>query len=145
MPRVSELTAQLKACLERIVPGNGFETELRAVLTGPAQGRTDQAMPFAMLRTVLDTRVSGAGCQASRKRTYQVEVAFKASAEDALLDAAAVDIQRALGFGRDDFDDRFPGLIDDEDQIDFAEGSTNGKPTRVVIVTFSLIYVETYH
>ncbi|MNG16375.1 hypothetical protein D3C84_1002850 [compost metagenome] len=69
---------------------------------------------------------------------------FPARADDEQLDDVGVDILRALGIGRVDFEDKLPGLVDDEDEQDFTYAET-GITSRSITTTIGVTYVEDYN
>ncbi|CDF82648.1 hypothetical protein PKB_1283 [Pseudomonas knackmussii B13] len=143
MPKATQLTVALKACLEGIKPSAGYVTEVRQVY-GLLETPKDKApTPYIKLRVADDRRTSTAGIQATRVRTYLIEAFFAKSAAEAELDAVGPDILRALGFGLHPHERALPGLIDQEDeiQIDPCEA---GAVLHRVTVTVGVTYVESY-
>lgn len=145
MSKASEITRQVKERLEQIGTDRGYSMDVKAVFTGSDNGKEKQAPPYLVLRVLQDRRTSTAGTQATRLRTYQIEVVFNSSAEDSLLDDAGVDILRALGFGQDDWDERLPGLVDDEDTMEYTYRAAQGVATRSLFVAVGVTYAETYN
>lgn len=143
MPKVTQLTATLKACLEKIKPSNGYVTDIKQVY-GLLETPKDKApTPYIKLRVGDDHRTSTAAAQATRVRTYLVEAFFARSAQEAELDAVGTDILRALGFGLDRPQRELPGLLDQQDEIQI-EPCENGTLLHRVTVAVGITYVETY-
>ncbi|WP_271103701.1 hypothetical protein [Pseudomonas tohonis] len=145
MTKASEIGAQVKQRLEQITPANGYLTDVRGVFSGTDNVKDSQPKPYLLVRVELDRRTSSAGTEKTRLRTYKIEAVFKGSAEDSELDALGVDIQRALGFGRDDWDDCLPGIVDDEDAMEYTYGAGRGVSTRSLFVTIGVTYSENYN
>jgi len=144
MSKVSEISKGLRARLEQINPANGYLTQIQRVY-GPTDKPRDKApMPLALIRPQADTKTSVAGFQATRVRTYEIEVQFAKSADEAELSNAHVDILRALGFGQDQPERKFPGLLEDEDQAEFRF-ATEGETTHSITLTIGVLYVESYN
>ncbi|WP_312115303.1 hypothetical protein [Stutzerimonas nitrititolerans] len=144
MSKVSEISKGLRDRLEQINPSNGYLTQIQRVY-GPTDKPRDKApMPLALIRPQADTKTSVAGFQATRVRTYEIEVQFAKSADEAELSNAHVDILRALGFGQDQPERKFPGLLEDEDQAEFRF-ATEGETTHSITLTIGVLYVESYN
>ncbi len=144
MTKASEISQSLRARLEQIEPANGYHTELKRIY-GPTEKPTDKApLPLALIRPQNDVRTSAAGVQAARVRTYEIEVQFPKSADEAALSAVHVDILRVLGFGQDQPERKFPGLLEDEDQAEFRFAS-GGETTHSITLTIGVLYVESYN
>lgn len=144
MSRASTIGTALIACLSEIKPANGFTTDLKQVY-GPTERVRDKApMPLALVRPVSDVRTGAASFQATRQRTYEIEVIFPRSAAEADLDAAHIDILRALGFGQDLYERKFPGLIEDEDSAE-PRFASEGESTHSITITIGVNYVENYN
>lgn len=144
MSKASEISKGLRERLEKITPANGYATQLQRVY-GPTDKPRDKApMPLALIRPQADTKTSGAGFQATRVRTYEIEVQFAKSADESELSNAHVDILRALGFGQDQPERKFPGLLEDEDQAEFRF-ATEGETTHSITLTIGVLYVESYN
>ncbi|WP_312905385.1 hypothetical protein [Stutzerimonas nitrititolerans] len=144
MSKVSEISKGLRARLEQINPANGYLTQIQRVY-GPTDKPRDKApMPLALIRPQADTKTSVAGFQATRVRTYEIEVQFAKSADEAELSNVHVDILRALGFGQDQPERKFPGLLEDEDQAEFRF-ATEGETTHSITLTIGVLYVESYN
>lgn len=142
--KASQVTRDLRARLGEIRPVNGYLTDLRAVY-GPTDRVPDKAIgPYALVRVANDARTGTAVRQATRLRTFEVEVVFPRSAEEHELDDVHVDILRALGFGEDQPERKFPGLVEDIDEAvpQFAEA---GRSFHTLTATIGVIYVETYN
>jgi hypothetical protein len=144
MSVASGISIALKACLAEIKPVNGFTTDLQQVY-GPTERVRDKApMPFALVRSVSDVRTGAVSWQATRQRTFEIEVVFSRAATEADLDAVHVDILRALGFGQDLYERKFPGLIEDEDSAELRFAS-EGETTHSITITIGVNYVENYN
>lgn len=144
MSKVAEISQGLRARLEHIKPANGYHTELQRVY-GPTEKPRDKApLPLALIRPLHDSKTSTAGLQATRVRTYEIEVQFAKSANESALSAVHVDILRALGFGHDQPERKFPGLLEDEDQAEFRF-ATEGETTHSITLTIGVLYVESYN
>ncbi|MCF6780915.1 hypothetical protein [Stutzerimonas stutzeri] len=144
MSKASEISKGLRARLEQVNPANGYLTQIQRVY-GPADKPRDKApMPLVLIRPQADTKTSVAGFQATRVRTYEIEVQFAKSADEADLSNAHVDILRALGFGQDQPERKFPGLLEDEDQAEFRF-ATEGETTHSITLTIGVLYVESYN
>lgn len=99
--------------------------------------------PYLLQRIEHDRRQTRASVQATRIRTFALEVVFSHLASDDELNAVHEDILRALGIGQDPFERSFPGMSEEEDEAEYTyptEGSTNRSITVLVPVT----YVATY-
>ncbi|MGA4634521.1 hypothetical protein ACPA5B_11635 [Pseudomonas solani] len=145
MSKASELDQKLRDCLERITPSNGFGTEFRKVFEEDDPIPDKQAMPYLVARVDTDRRTSNAITQATRVRTYQIEAVFSHRTPRAELNAAGVDVLRAMGIGRFDAEHRVPGLIEDEDQMVFVNPAGKGITTRSLFITVGVTYVEDYN
>lgn len=142
-PRASQVTDDLEKALEQIVPANGYGTEIKAVFRAAGKVKDAQPKPYILLRVATDTRTGGAVQQASRLRTFELQVVFSHAAEDEELDQAHRDILRCVGFGEVDFDRRLPGLFDEPDEATY-EYPAEGSKTRSVTVQLGVTYVENY-
>lgn len=144
MSRATEIGSQLQECLRGITHANGYTTDLRQVY-GPTQKVRDKpAMPYVLVRPTLDVRTGAVSWQATRQRTFEIEVVFSRVATEADLDSAHVDILRALGFGQDLYERRFPGLIEDEDSAE-PRFASEGETTHSLTITIGVSYVENYN
>ncbi|MCP8465927.1 hypothetical protein NK553_18405 [Pseudomonas sp. ZM23] len=142
--KASEVAKALRERLGEIRPENGYFTAIDRVY-GPTERARDKApMPYLLVRTATDSRTGAAKTQASRVRTFEIEAVFGKSAEEADLDNIHVDVLRALGFGRDDFDGRFPGLIEDQDDA-VPQYAGEGRDTHNITITIGVAYVENYN
>ncbi|MDV7837605.1 hypothetical protein R4K51_30150, partial [Pseudomonas aeruginosa] len=65
-------------------------------------------------------------------------------AEEHELDDVHVDILRALGFGEDQPERKFPGLVEDIDEA-VAQFAEAGRNFHTLTATIGVIYVETYN
>ncbi|AFM32632.1 MULTISPECIES: hypothetical protein [Stutzerimonas stutzeri subgroup] len=144
MTKASDISQGLRSRLEQIKPANGYHTELQRVY-GPTEKPTDKApLPLALIRPQHDAKTSAAGVQATRVRTYEIEVQFSKSADEAALSAVHVDILRALGFGQDQPERKFPGLLEEDDQAEFRFASA-GETTHSITLIIGVLYVESYN
>lgn len=143
-PKATQVGEALRACLEEIRPDNGYFTAVAAVY-GPLQRVPDKApTPYIIARPVNDVRTSTADVQATRARTFELECVFSKASEEADIDGMQTDVLRALGFGQDQPQRKFPGLIDDQDEAEFDYASS-GATTHSITLTIGVIYVETYN
>lgn len=145
MSKASELDQKLLACLERIKPSNGFVTEFRKVFEEEEPIPEKQAIPYLVARVDTDRSTSSAITQKSRVRIFQVEAVFSHRTKRSELNAAGVDVLRALGIGRFDAEHKMPGLIEDEDQMVFVNPAGKGITTRSLFITIGVNYVEDYN
>ncbi|MNZ32168.1 hypothetical protein D3C78_494900 [compost metagenome] len=144
MSVASGVSIALKACMAEIKPANGFTTDLKQVY-GPTERVRDKApMPYALVRPASDVRTGAASFQATRQRTYEIEVVFSRGATESDLDAVHVDVLRALGFGLDLYERKFPGLIEDEDSAE-PRFASEGETTHSITITIGVLYVEHYN
>ncbi|WP_314407349.1 hypothetical protein [Pseudomonas kuykendallii] len=144
MTKATQVTAALCERLAEISRGNGYLTDLQRVYD-PFERVQDKApLPYALVRYPLDSRTSNASYQATRVRTFEIECVFGKSAEPGALDDLHVDLLRCLGFGQDQPERVFPGLIEDQDEAEFVPAS-EGKNTHSLILTIGVTYVETYN
>lgn len=142
--KASEVSKALRAQLSTICPDNGYLTNLQQVY-GPNDTVRDKApTPYVLVRQVSDVRSDAAGLQALRLRTFEVEGVFSKAADEGDLDALHVDVLRCLGFGQDQPERKFPGLIDSEDEAVF-EWAAEGRTTHSITITLGVSYVETYN
>ena len=142
--RASAVTSALRERLDDIKPLNGYMTELRAVY-GPADRVPDKApMPYALVRPASDSRTGLAVTQATRLRTFEVEIIFPASADEGALCDVHVDVLRALGIGHDQPERQFPGLLEEQDDATF-DWATQGVTTHRITISLGVTYVESYN
>ncbi|MCY1360868.1 hypothetical protein D9M69_475140 [compost metagenome] len=143
-PKASAVTTALRERLEQIQPDNGYLTALARVY-GPRDDVRDKApMPYALVRPANDTRTGSAVYQATRVRLFEIEVVFSKASEESALDAIHVDVLRALGFGQDQPERKFPGLIEDEDEAVWR-WAQKGETTHSITITLGVAYVENYN
>lgn len=143
-PKANALSEMLRARLEGITAANGYHTTLQRVY-GPSDKVPDKApLPYASFRPAGDTRTSTAAFQATRVRTFEIQAVFPRSAPDEALNEVHVDILRALGFGQDLPERKFPGLIEDEDEAEF-EFANQGSSVNTLTMRIGVTYVETYN
>lgn len=145
VPKATLVGRSLRACLENIRQQNGYFTELKAVY-GPRDRVPEKPpLPYALVRAASDSRTSIAGQQATRVRTFEVEVVFPRHADDpeAALDAAQIDVLRALGIGQD-LDRQFSGLVEEEDEAVFRYAEEK-ESTHSITIHVGVLYVATYN
>lgn len=143
MTKAKMITAQLVDCLQGIMPSNGYITAFKNVYphTGTVPDRA--AFPCALVRVVADNCTGMASTQATRERLFEIEVVFKRGATQDELDAAHVDILRALGFGKHEYDREMKGLLTDQQEATF-EFASQGNNFTSVTITVAFVYVENY-
>lgn len=143
MSKGSELTDSLVECLERISTGNGYATDIQGGYVHAEAVPDGAQLPCVLINIESDTATGSAGVQATRERTYSIQVAFKRGATEKELNAAAVDVMRAIGFGKHEYEREIKGLVTDEQETtyDFA---TNGSSYTTVTMLVTFVYVETY-
>lgn len=143
-PKAAAVSAQLRECLALIKTGNGYLTEL-AKAYAPNDRVPDTApKPYALIRPSLDGRTGLAGYEATRLRTYEIEVIFAKSADEAELSAVHVDVLRALGIGQDLPERKLPGLLEEQDEASFRWAQA-GETTHSITITIGVTYVERYN
>lgn len=138
-----ELTDSLVSALQHISTGNGYATDLQRCYVHAESAPDGARTPFALVNIESDTVTGSAGVQATRERTYSIQVAFKRGATEKELNAAAVDVMRAIGFGKHEYERGIKGLVTDEQETtyDFA---SNGSSCTTVTLMVTFVYVETY-
>lgn len=142
--KASTLTPALSERLQLIKPVNGYLTDLVGVYTPTDRVPDEAPKPYALIRPVADARTSQAAYEATRVRTYELELVFsKAVGEQALCDAH-VDVLRALGFGQDQPARQFPGLVDEPDEAEFR-WAQKGETTHSITITLGVGYAEKYN
>lgn len=142
--KASAVTAVLCERLQQIQPVNGYCTALQRVFE-PQDSVPDKApTPYALVRVARDGRSGSASYQALRLRQFEVELVFSKAAPPSALDDAHVDVLRALGFGQDLPERKFPGLLEEEDEAEFR-WARQGETTHSVTITLGVNYVETYN
>lgn len=145
LPKATQVGKDLRARLEEIKPINGYFTDLKGVYPATETPKDSAPKPYALVRSGTDSRTSTAGYQATRLRAFEIEVVFpKSDSAEAEMDAVHIDILRALGFGQDRPERKFPGLIDDEDEATPTYAS-NGTKTHSITITIGVTYVATYN
>lgn len=139
----AELTDSLVACLQRISTINGYATDIQGGFVHAESVPDGALLPCALVNIESDAVTSSAGVQVTRERTYSIQVAFKRGATEKELNAAAVDVMRAIGFGKHEYEREIKGLVTDEQETtyDFA---TNGSSYTTVTMLVTFVYVETY-
>jgi hypothetical protein len=142
--KASAFTAELSACLQLINPANGYLTDLAQVYTPENRVPDGAAMPYALIRPVADARTGQATYEATRLRTYEIELVFSKVEGEQALCSAHVDVLRALGFGQDLPARKFPGLLDEPDEVEFRWGQ-KGETTNSITITLGVTYVERYN
>lgn len=143
MNKAKLITSQLISCLGGISPRNGYITEIENIYPDAAVAPDRAALPCALVRVAADSCTGMASTQATRERTFEIEVVFKRGATQDDLDAAHVDVLRSLGFGRHEYERDMKGLITDQQEavFDFA---SQGNNFTTVTITVAFIYVENY-
>lgn len=142
--KASQVTKDLRERLGEIRPDNGYLTAIRRVY-GPTERVNDtEPKPFLIVRPVSDSRAGVAKTQAGRVRLFEIEAVFgKRSTEDE-LDDIHVDVLRALGFGHEQDERKFPGLVEDEDEA-VQQFAAEGRNFHSTTITIGVFYVETYN
>ena len=140
----SRVTDALCERLSNIQPRNGFNTELKRVYRPKDMVPDKPVTPYALVRAASDSRTSSAAYQATRERTFEIEVVFSKACDEGELDAAHVDVLRALGIGQDLPERKFNGLIEGEDEAEFR-WARQGETTHSIIIRLGVMYVETYN
>lgn len=144
VPKATQVGIDLRARLDQIRQANGYFTELKRVY-GPTEKPRDKVpMPYALVRPGTDVRTGTASWQTTRVRQFEIEVVFPKSADEAALDAVHVDVLRALGFGQDQPERKFPGLLDEEDEA-IPQYASEGETTHSITITIGVLYVESYN
>lgn len=139
----AELTDSLVACLQRISTSNGYATDIQGGYVHAEAVPDGARLPCALVNIESDAVTSSAGVQVTRERTYSIQVAFKRGATEKELNAAAVDVMRAIGFGKHEYEREIKGLVTDDQETtyDFA---TSGSSYTTVTMLVTFVYVETY-
>lgn len=142
--KASQVTKDLRERLGEIHPDNGYLTAIKRVY-GPTERVDDKApFPYLLVRPANDSRTGAAKTQAGRVRLFEIEAKFgKGSTEDE-LDNIHVDVLRALGFGHEADERKFPGLIEDEDEA-VQQFAAEGRNFHSTTITIGVFYVETYN
>lgn len=143
MNKAKAITAQLISCLERISPSNGYTTHIKNVYTDTDTAPDRAAFPCALVRVESDVCTSMVGPQATRERTFNIEVVFKRGASQDDLDAVHFDVLRSLGFGKYAHDREVKGLITDQQEAAF-EFAAQGSNFTTVTISVPVTYVESY-
>lgn len=143
MSRIAEVTAQIVSALESITPANGYATDIKGVYPDAEIAPDRAALPCALLTVDSDTVTEMVGVQASRERTYNIEVVFKRGATQTDLDTAHVDVLRALGFGKYPFERAVNGIITDQQSAEF-EFASDGNNYTSATISVTVMYVENY-
>lgn len=142
--KASQVTQDLRERLGEIRPENGYLTAIRRVV-GPTDRVADSdPKPYLLVRTANDSRTGAAKTQAGRVRLFEIEAVFGKSATEEDLDAIHVDILRALGFGYEDEERKFKGLVEDEDEA-VQQFAAEGRNYHSTTITIGVFYVETYN
>lgn len=142
--KASQVTQDLRERLGEIHPNNGYLTAIKRVF-GPTERVPDtEPKPYLVVRPANDSRTGKAKNQAGRVRLFEIEAVFGKGSTEEDLDAIHVDVLRALGFGQEDEDRKFKGLIEDEDEA-VQEFASDGRTTHSTTITIGVFYVETYN
>lgn len=142
--KASQVTKDLRERLGEIRPDNGYLTDIKRVY-GPTERVNDNdPKPYLLVRPANDSRTGAAKTQAGRVRLFKIEARFGKSAEEEELDDIHVDVLRALGFGHEAEDRKFPGLVEDEDEA-VQEFAAEGRNYHTTTITIGVFYVETYN
>lgn len=143
MTKAKAIAGQLISCLESISPLNGYVTALENIYPDASIAPDRASFPCALVRVAADNCTGMASTQATRERTFEIEVVFKRGATQDDLDAAHVDILRSLGFGRHEYEREMKGLMTDQQEAVF-EFASQGNNFTTVTITVAFIYVENY-
>lgn len=143
MTEAGKTQKNLIECLSKISNANGYHTQLQGVYPESDTVRDEARYPCALVSVGPDTINSVASNQASRIREYGIEVVFKRGTPQEVLDQAHVDVLRALGFGKNEFERDFKGLLTDEQSAEFLPNN-DGSMYTSVLITVAVAYVETY-
>lgn len=138
-----ELTDSLVTCLQRISTSNGYATDIQRCYVHAESAPDGARTPFALVNIESDTVTSSAGVQATRERAYSIQVAFKRGATEKELNAAAVDVMRAIGFGKHEYEREIKGLVTNEQETSY-DFAANGSSYTTVTMLVTFVYVETY-
>lgn len=143
MIKAKSITAQLVRCLEQVTPSNGYYTHIKNIYkdTGAVPDRAE--LPCALVRVESDVCTSMAGTQATRERTFNIEVVFKRGASQDELDNAHFDVLRSFGFGKYAYEREVKGLITEQQEAVF-EFAAQGSNFTTVTITVAFLYVENY-
>lgn len=142
--KASQITKDLRERLGEIRPENGYLTAIKRVY-GPTDRVGDsEPKPFLIVRPASDSRTGAAKAQAGRVRLFEIEAVFGKSAGEEDLDDVHVDVLRALGFGHEDEDRKFKGLVEDEDEA-VQQFAAEGRNYHSTTITIGVFYVETYN
>lgn len=133
----------LITCLSKITNANGYNTNLRGVYPESDTVPDDAPYPCALVSVASDSVESVASIQASRVREYAIEIVFPRGTPQRTLDRAHVDVLRALGFGKNEFERDFKGLLTSEQSAEFLPNN-DGSMYTSVLITVAVAYVETY-
>lgn len=142
--KASQVTRDLRERLGEIRPDNGYLTAIMRVY-GPTERVNDtEPKPFLVVRPVSDSRTGAAKTQAGRVRLFEIEAVFGKGATEDELDDIHVDVLRALGFGHEADERKFPGLVEDEDEA-VQQFAADGRNFHSTTITIGVFYVETYN
>lgn len=142
--KASQVAKDLRERLGEIHPNNGYLTAIKRVY-GPTERVNDtDPKPYLLVRPVNDSRTGAAKNQAGRVRLFEIEARFGKSSDEEELDDIHVDVLRALGFGHEAEERKFPGLVEDEDQA-VQEFAAEGRNYHTTTITIGVFYVETYN
>lgn len=144
MMRGSEITDALVRQLESVKSANGYATDLRGVYTHAEVVPDGAQLPCALVNIENPDVITGrASTQATRERTYSIQVVFRRGATETELNAANNDVLRCLGFGKHEYEREMQGLITEEQETSYEFAAKGSNYTTVtILVTF--VYVETY-
>ncbi|WP_325435168.1 hypothetical protein [Pseudomonas nitroreducens] len=142
--KASQVTKDLRERLGEIRPDNGYLTDIKNVYGPTDRVNDNDPKPYLLVRPASDSRTGTAKTQAGRVRLFEVEARFGKSAGEDELDEIHVDVLRALGFGHEAEDRKFPGLVEDEDEA-VQEFAAEGRNYHSTTITIGVFYVETYN
>lgn len=143
MSRSSEVTQQLVAAIETIKPSAGYTTDIKNVYPDAVTVPDRAGFPCALVSVESDTCVEMVGVQASRERVYNIDIVFKRGASQSDLDAAHIDVLRALGFGKYPYERAINGIMTDQQSAGFDFGA-DGNNYATVSISITVMYVENY-
>lgn len=143
MTKAKAITAQLVNCLEQVTPSNGYATHIKNIYTNTSTAPDRAEMPCALVRVESDICTEMVGTQATRERTFNIEIVFKRGASQDDLDDAHFDVLRSFGFGKYAYEREIKGLATGEQEAAF-EFAAQGSNFTTVTITVPVTYVEDY-
>ncbi len=142
MSKASEITTQLIAQLELIKKSAGYNTDIMGVYPYSDIVPDSASMPCILVNVDTDSCTGMAMTDATRERSFDIQVVFKRGATMSDMDSAHVDVLRSVGFGQCE-DRKMKGLLTEQQDATFAFAQDGSKYTSVTIsVTF--VYIENY-